>query len=735
MAGRGNDVDYRSDEHAAATKIQAHFRGHQVRQQTGKRRSTEMQAHLLGGAEQAWGDDTDAVADFLQSIGMEQYTQTFYDNGYDHMDEVSTLREADFEAMGIQKLGHRRRLAEHAAKLQAPSGASDSAALDAEIEAAIGAHERESAAATTIQAAYRGRLVKKGMGRGADAAAPIERVDPRELDAEIEASIEQHERESAAATTIQSAYRGRLVRKQRGVAGGARGVGDADLDNEIEASIQKHERETAAATTVQSAFRGHQVRKGAAGGSARKAHDGVGDDDLDNLIESAVGEHERESAAATTIQSAYRGHAARKGRAGRKNDAFDSEGQHERESAAATTVQAAYRGHAARKGLGRDDSKRGDANPVDDSDLSDEIEAATAEHEKQNEAATTMQSIFRGRQDRRKVALKKDTTRRKARPSKSEGPVENAMTDDVRNRLKQQCLANLKRSHPDVDVSEDDIVVRFEPQSSSGTGRRISFEVTFREDTRAHIDSVAKKIADQGGFKELRLIEGSKPLVFFDDERPVSYCPRDEDDDSDSEIDEDEKNFIERLQQPLDKDKRALGFAKPFDPTKRKSSVDAISAKVDEVVGSTAVRRKKSSAEKTVTATRPPDAPGLVAAAPAQLRAKPASTMPSGAASAALTAAAAASDQNSIQAKAYAMEALLETMLLREETDRYNQVVAELAEAKSSIDRTVEVARLELQFRLEAFLKEEYQRHVRNAGGPDRWIEQQRNAGSPTSRA
>lgn len=81
MAGRGNDVDYGSDEHAAATKIQAHFRGHQVRQQTGKRRSTEMQAHLLGGAEQAWGDDTDAVADFLQSIGMEQYTQTFYDNG------------------------------------------------------------------------------------------------------------------------------------------------------------------------------------------------------------------------------------------------------------------------------------------------------------------------------------------------------------------------------------------------------------------------------------------------------------------------------------------------------------------------------------------------------------------------------------------------------------------------------------------------------------------------------
>lgn len=154
----------------------------------------------------------------------------------------------------------------------------------------------------------------------------------------------------------------------------------------------------------------------------------------------------------------------------------------------------------------------------------------------------------------------------------------------------------------------------------------------------------------------------------------MSYCPRDEDDDSDSEIDEDEKNFIERLQQPLDKDKRALGFAKPFDPTKRKSSVDTISAKVDEVVGSTAVRRKKSSAEKTVTSTRPPDAPGLVAAAPAQLRAKPASTVPSGAASAALTAAAAASDQNSIQAKAYAMEALLETMLLREETDRYNQV-------------------------------------------------------------
>jgi hypothetical protein len=62
------------------------------------------------------------------------------------------------------------------------------------------------------------------------------------------------------------------------------------------------------------------------------------------------------------------------------------------------------------------------------------------------------------------------------------------------------------------------------------------------------------------------------------------------------------------------------------------------------------------------------------------------------------------------------------------------QVVSELAEAKSSIDRTVEVARLELQFRLEAFLKEEYSRHVRSAGGPDRWIEQQRNAGAAIPR-
>lgn len=48
-------------------------------------------------------------------------------------------------------------------------------------------------------------------------------------------------------------------------------------------------------------------------------------------------------------------------------------------------------------------------------------------------------------------------------------------------------------------------------------------------------------------------------------------------------------------------------------------------------------------------------------------------------------------DRHAIEAKAFAMEALLETMLLREETDKYNRVMEQLTTAKAAIDRTVEV--------------------------------------------
>ena len=41
----------------------------------------------------------------------------------------------------------------------------------------------------------------------------------------------------------------------------------------------------------------------------------------------------------------------------------------------------------------------------------------------------------------------------------------------------------------------------------------ISFEVTFRDDTREHVDEVALRIAEQGGFKDLRLIDGHRPHV------------------------------------------------------------------------------------------------------------------------------------------------------------------------------------------------------------------------------
>jgi hypothetical protein len=46
---------------------------------------------------------------FLQGLGLEQYTQTIQDHGFETPHDLIDITESDFEQMGVL-LGHRRKL-------------------------------------------------------------------------------------------------------------------------------------------------------------------------------------------------------------------------------------------------------------------------------------------------------------------------------------------------------------------------------------------------------------------------------------------------------------------------------------------------------------------------------------------------------------------------------------------------------------------------------------------------
>ena len=211
---------------------------------------------------------------------------------------------------------------------EAEDAADDDDAGDEEVaeEADGRSSEEENAAATKIQAGFRGHKTRESLKK-------------------------QHEEESAAATTIQAGFRGHKAR---------------------ESLKQQHE----AATTIQAGFRGHQTRKSLTGQEASTAEEGVvAAEEEEGEV---VGDEEEESAAAANdgggedadaaegdsdeptdaakeaavleIQAAFYGRQAREEAAAATGTAAATSGDEE-ETKAATTIQASFRGHQTRKAL------------------------------------------------------------------------------------------------------------------------------------------------------------------------------------------------------------------------------------------------------------------------------------------------------------------------------------------------------------------------------------------------
>ncbi len=161
--------------------------------------------------------------------------------------------------------------------------------------------EREKAA-TTLQAAFRGTMARKSvnkMRKQEEAKAQREAEDAEAEAARKDAKAAEDARkdaEDAAATIIQTAYRGHQVRKKEAEAARK----DAKAAEDARKAAQDAAKRDAAATIIQAAYRGYQAKKKEAE-AAKAAEDARKD------AEDAA----KRDAAARVIQGFYRGHQVR----------------------------------------------------------------------------------------------------------------------------------------------------------------------------------------------------------------------------------------------------------------------------------------------------------------------------------------------------------------------------------------------------------------------------------------
>jgi len=138
--------------------------------------------------------------------------------------------------------------------------------LGAEIEMTVAEHERETLAATRIQAAYRGHIDRKQVTRlrlhhTAAVSAPVLKVAYTSTDfVGSRPTAKAHDPLCGAANPGNDAV------VYGGVASDGNSISEADLanlDREIEDAVALHNEQVAAAVTIQSAYRGHAVRSAA----------------------------------------------------------------------------------------------------------------------------------------------------------------------------------------------------------------------------------------------------------------------------------------------------------------------------------------------------------------------------------------------------------------------------------------------------------------------------------------
>ncbi|TRY61722.1 hypothetical protein TCAL_07880 [Tigriopus californicus] len=372
-----NEIDFNDPEYTkAATKIQAGYRGSKDRKDF-KNGSDQRTAIQIQMPVQMQDDDDDDDDD-----GHEDDEETFEDEA--EGGPVGT--EASHEAMDID--------------------------LD---DPEVGA------AATKIQAGYRGMITRKSMQEKPKAEqAETDLVDPDQ---------------EQAATRIQAGYRGMITRKSMKL----RQQEPGDNSN-VDIALEDPDVEQAA-TRIQAGFRGMKVRKS---NIKLKKKDSI---DID------LNDHDVEKAA-TKIQAGYRGMKVRKSPRNLKENDVNTEElpmvDGDAEDRAATRIQAGYRGMKTRRNLITSQETQGQ----DDIDI--DLEDPDVER-----AASKIQAGYKGFKTRQGLRITRNQSNDNeieeaepdARTIESEEPkAENGEVEEAEFQTE-----NTGQDEVDVDLTDPDV--------------------------------------------------------------------------------------------------------------------------------------------------------------------------------------------------------------------------------------------------------------------------------------
>ena len=464
------DIDLEDpDVEAAATKIQAGFKGHQARKELREKQ-------LVSGAKNLEDANADQDRDDID-----------IDLNDPDVEAAATKIQAGFK-------GHQARK-EMKGKMVPVSKADTidgNEGKDESIDIDLKDPEVE-AAATKIQAGFKGHKTRKEMKdkqlvseNQIHVAVDDNRKVGEDMNEEVDIDLDDPDVE-AAATKIQAGFKGHRARKEirekRPIVTEVDTIdSNKGKDESIDIDLEDPDVEVAA-TKIQAGFKGHKARKELREGKKsgdKKEKDDVNHVELEDRLESEAIDIDLEDpeveAAATKIQAGFKGHKARKGIKSKKDAIVDDAGAmgdnddmgngkkgttepHEKDEdididledpeveAAATKIQAGFKGHKARKeikskkdnmGNGEQDTKEQQVKDSDiDIDLNDpEVEAA----------ATKIQAGFKGHKAREEIKNKKDNIAKDADTQNENNNTGNSNQD----------TAELHKKDDDVDIDLDD---------------------------------------------------------------------------------------------------------------------------------------------------------------------------------------------------------------------------------------------------------------------------------------
>ena len=328
-----------------------------------------------------------------------------------------------------------------------------------------GNREELDKAATKIQATFRGHKARQE----AQTLLKTETYENKEEDEEVPLATAENfggkeygGKEHAAATCIQAGYRGYNTRKQ---------------------FMARNE----AATTIQAGYRGYSVRKGLEDKSVSK-----------ELPENSqdVSRNEEEQAAAIKIQSAFRGHRTRDSiREEKKSQVPADQGE----------VDAAAEEGSAVDELKSLEQKEANLTPEDGYAANEKIvEQQIANDEEKDEAATKIQSNYRGYYTRKQLRGKNEAATtiqahyrgyraRELKRARSEAAVK--IQSYYRGYKTREGLKKRHSTKTFLEVSNDDeFALHRDSRTSFSLPEGVKFEGSLDEDSDAEIDKMVDKL-------------------------------------------------------------------------------------------------------------------------------------------------------------------------------------------------------------------------------------------------